>query len=180
MKLDKTMLSQLAADYAAPYRSIAATLATIAGAKAKLGEKVTEQAFSLWEGFKQGLDVAIAADHSPNAVRVGFAVACEEAGIPSGSFRSYVATIGSMYAEVQTGTLTREDALLMKIKDARERYQDAEKKALREAKSRLEAAVKGYTVAQLDELTEYVKLVNAEAKAAAEAARAEQARVVNG
>jgi hypothetical protein len=170
MKLNKEMLSALAADYALPYRELANQIGLIAAQKSTLANGVNEANFGLWDGFKKGLDVAIAADHSPTAIRVGFAVACEEAGIPAGSFRSYVATIGNMYADIQAGSLEREVALLMKVKEARERYQDADKKALREAKARLEAATKGWTVAQLDELSEYAGLVNEERKAQADAA----------
>ena len=185
MKLTKEMqalavaqFAAQAADAAAPYRAIANELAVIAGAKAKLGQKVTAAAGNLWEVFKSALAVGLTANHTADNIAVGLTVACEEAGVPGGSSRSYIGTIRNMYADVlrgeEAGGLSMESALLMKIKDARQKYMDADKKALAEALARLHEVTKGWTVAQLDGLTEYAKLENAERKARDEAEKARQ------
>jgi hypothetical protein len=179
IKMTKAMQEQAAAlfmaqaaDAAAPYRTLAGEIGIIVGAKAKAGERVTEAGENLWGKFRSALDIGLSADHSADNIAVGLTVACEEAGVPGGSYRTYIGTIRSMYAEVLAGGLSREDALLMKIKDARQRYMAADKKAMAEARARLAEATKGWTAAQVDDLTDYVKLCNEEAKAKAEADRA--------
>lgn len=183
IKMTKAMQEQAealfmaqAADAAAPYRTLAGEIGIIVGAKAKAGERVTEAGENLWGKFKSALDIGLSADHSADNIAVGLTVACEEAGVPGGSYRTYIGTIRSMYADVlrgeEAGGLSRENALLMKIKDARQRYMAADKKAMAEARARLAEATKGWTAAQVDDLTDYVKLCNEEAKAKAEADRA--------
>jgi hypothetical protein len=179
MKLTKQMQEQAAqlfmaqaADAAAPYRALANEIAVIVGAKVKAGEKVTEAGENLWGKFRSALDIGLSADHSADNIAIGLTVACEEAEVPGGTARSYIGTIRNMYAEILAGGLTREDALLMKIKVARQRYMDADKKAMAEARARLAEETKGWTVAQLDDLKDYAKLCNEEAKAKKEADRA--------
>lgn len=173
--IDKMLLEQAranAADQAAPYRELANKVAMIAGAKGKLSEKVTEAGYNLWESFKESLDTALSADHTATSMRIGLTVAMTDAAVPPGSFRSYVATVTSLYERVQGGTLTQTDAKLLKIKDARELVQDEGKKALREARNRLAEASKDFEVADIDELVEYSKAMIEERKAAEEAAEA--------
>ena len=98
---------------------------------------------------------------------------------PGGSSRSYIGTLRNLYADVlrgeEAGGLSMESALLLKVKDARQKYMDAAKKARNEAIARLHEATKGWTVAQLDGLTEYANLENEERKAQKEAERARAA-----
>jgi hypothetical protein len=187
MKMTKEMQAQAtklflaqAADAAAPYRTLANEIAVLAGARSKVSEKATEIKEGLWGAFRSALDIGLSESHSADNIAVGLTVACEEAGVPGGSSRSYIGTIRNMYAEIVAGSLSREDALLMKINDARQRYMDADKRALKEARERLAEATKDWTVAQLDEYTALATADNDARRAEAEAAKEEQKRVVNG
>ena len=169
MKLTKEMqefIMAQAADAAAPFRGLANEIGLIVARKKAATKAGSEQSANLWDTFKMSLSIAHGANMDAGALRLGLAVACTEANVPAGSFRSYVGTIGNMYADVIGGGIGLNDALAMTIKDARERYQDAEKKALREARARLAEETKDWTAEALDELT-------AELKAAREAAQQE-------
>lgn len=178
MKMTKEMQAQAtalflaqAADAAAPYRELANSIAILTGAKAKVSEKATEIKEGLWGAFRSALDVGLASNHTADNIAIGLTVACEEAGVPGGSSRSYIGTIRNMYAEILAGGLTREDALLMKVKDARTRYMDADKKALKEARERLAEATKDWDVAMLDEYTALATAENDARRAEKEAAK---------
>lgn len=181
MKLTKEMQAQAnalflaqAADAAAPYRELANSIAVLTGARSKVAEKATEIKEGLWGAFRSALSVGLTANHSADNIAVGLTVACEDAGVPGGSSRSYIGTIRNMYAEIVSGgPLTLEDALLMKVKDARARYMDADKKALKEARERLAEATKDWTVAMLDEYTALANADNEARRAEKEAAKAQ-------
>ena len=173
MKLNKDLqaiaaqlLADQSADAAAPFRTLAGEIARIAETKDKAREKGTEATANLWGSFRSALSIAHDAGMAATTLKLGLAVACAEANVPSGSYRSYVGTVANMLADVNAGGITITDALLLSIKDARERYQDAEKKAAREARANLLEAIKGWTPAQVDALTAGIV-----ADAAAEAER---------
>lgn len=125
---------------ALPYNTLAASLATaLAGAKVATerakGEKVT-----VWDSFKAAIVVATEQGHAPDVMRSGLEIACEEAGIPSGSFRGYVSTIVSLYGDCVDGNLEWSDVEAISVADARKRYVSEEKAVLLALKERLSAA----------------------------------------
>lgn len=157
MKLSKLALASLAAQATAlsgPYASLARELATDITAAKVAGETAKEAKGGIWGGFKNAITASIEAEHDANAMRVGLEVACEEAGIPSGTFRGYVSTLCSLKADVDNAVLSLEQALSISIKDARELYADADKKARKALTDRLNAAVKKLDAAALTELVE--------------------------
>lgn len=118
-KVDKQLT---ALELAQPYAELALELAKeIKGVKS-LQDKLEAKKGGVWGGFKRALAIGMAAGHTAANIKAGLAVACEEAKIPSGSFRGYVGTIGHMYNEIAEGTLTLSEAENMSIGDARKRY----------------------------------------------------------
>lgn len=172
MKLNKELqaiaaerLMAEAADAAAPFRSLANEIRSIAQAKGNANTATTNANESLWGAFKSALSIAHDAGMSASSMKLGLAVACAEADVPAGSYRSYVATVSDMLADVNGGGITIEAALLMKVKDAREKYQDAAKKARREANARLTEATKDWTTAQVNALADQCIAANEATKA---------------
>ena len=111
-----------ALELARPYAELAQELAKGFKTIKSLQDKHATEKGGLWSGFKQALALGMAAGHTAGNINVGLKVACEEAKVPSGSFRSYGPTIGKMYAEIEAGTLTLAEAENMSIADARARY----------------------------------------------------------
>lgn len=111
-----------ALELARPYAELAMELAKGFKKVKGLQDSLTTAKGGLWGGFKQALSIGMAASHNVSNIKAGLAVACEEATIPSGSYRGYVGTIGHMYNELVTGTLTLSEAEQMSIGDARKRY----------------------------------------------------------
>lgn len=137
---------------AAPYRAIAIAIATAVAAQAVHEGKLKVEKVSLWSAFKDALSVAATAEHSPSALRMGLEVACNEADVPGGSFRSYAGTVSSMAQDIADGTLTLADALAMPIVDARNRYKEVT--PLQAAKTALLAAIADWTPEQVVLLAE--------------------------
>lgn len=111
-----------ALELARPYAELAMELAKSFKKQKNLTDQLATVKGGLWGGFKQALALGMAAGHTASNINVGLKVACEEAKIPSGSFRSYGPTLGNMYAEIIAGTLTLSEAENMSIADARKRY----------------------------------------------------------
>lgn len=119
VSIDKQLTAlELARPYAELAQELAKGFKTIKG----LQDKLATAKGGLWSGFKQALALGMAAGHTAGNINVGLKVACEEAKVPSGSFRSYGPTIGKMYGEIVDGTLTLAEAENMSIADARARY----------------------------------------------------------
>lgn len=151
--LANAMFAEAAADAAAPFRALANEIGTIVAKRKGLSAEGTKQGASLWDKFKTALSIAHEAGMSANSLKLGLAVACAEADVPTGSYRSYVSTVASMLADVNSASdTTIVEALALTIQQAREKYQDAEVKALREARARLAEVTKSYTADQLDDL----------------------------
>lgn len=111
-----------ALELARPYAELAMELAKGFKKVKGLNDALTTAKGGLWGGFKQALSIGMASDHNVSNIKAGLAVACEEAKIPSGSYRGYVGTIGHMYNELVTGTLTLSEAEQLSVADARKRY----------------------------------------------------------
>lgn len=130
MSLSKATIAALAAAgeaYASPYAHLAAELATSMSAAKAQTDRAKAERTSVWDGFKSAMSIALENGHSAAALRAGLEIACTNAGIPAGSFRGYVGTIGNLYADVckaegEEGHLALEAALEISVKDARERY----------------------------------------------------------
>lgn len=168
MKLSNAVTATLLAAgnaYAAPYDGLAKKLATaIAGTKAH-GDAVKAERSTLWDTFKSACTIGLKAEHDANALRAGLEIACVNAGIPAGSFRGYVSTIGSLYGDLIAGNLSEGELADISVKDARERYMDADKRLLNEARKRLNDAVKGWSVAAIIAFAEMAEKVNEKAAA---------------
>ena len=113
--------------YAIPYKPVSAAVAMSLAAVKAHQDKVKEERTNVWKNFKDALDVAATAGHTVSAMRVGLALACDEVGIPEGSFRSYLSTVTNLYADImdpdnERGTLTLAQAKAMSIQEARKRF----------------------------------------------------------
>lgn len=161
---------------AAPYSALAASLATALAGLKKDADTLTGEKTKVWDAFKSACAIGKKAKHDRDALRAGLEIACVQAGIPAGSFRGYISTVESLYADVlayapangdepQKG-LTLEQVKEISVKDARERYMDAGKKALAEAKARLTKAVGEWSADAIIELAKVAEAANAKAAAA--------------
>lgn len=161
MKLSKDIQAALMADaaqYSQPYAALAASIARDV-AKAGAAKQ------SLWASFKDALSIAANSGHTVTALRIGLEVACSEAEVPAGSFRSYVGTIANMHGAIVAEQLTLADAREMSVADAREKYADKKPKTdLQLAKERLHNAMKDWTAAQIVALAEVAEEANEAAK----------------
>jgi hypothetical protein len=136
----------------APYRALASHIATRIVAGKQLGEKAKEGKKSLWDTFKQALNVAHKASHSPAAMADGLSLACAELEVPAGSYRSYVATTSTLYGKVIAGSLELTAALGLTIKDARELCQSDEAKRMNALKAKFAKITEDYTEQQWADL----------------------------
>lgn len=166
-KLEKVMPgagSQIKA-LAEPYAQLAQRIATSLAAGKVMAEKAKSEKASTWDEFKGAIDVALVNGHNTGALASGLQIACEEAGIPAGSFRGYSSTIQNLFQDICDGNLTREQVGEMSVKDARERYQDQSKKDAKALQERLLAVY-----AKLDDAGKLalVEKLESAAKAASE------------
>lgn len=136
----------------APYRALASHIATVAAAGRMLGEKAKEGKKSLWDTFKQALNVAHKSGHSPVTMADGLSLACAEREVPKGSYRSYVATTSDLYGKILAGSLELTAALGLSIKDARDLCQSDEQKRMKELRAKFDKLVADYTEAQWSDL----------------------------
>lgn len=151
MKLSNETMTALAAAgqaYAAPYAHLAATLATAIGSAKTQAETAKGAKQTVWDGFKSAMGIAAENGHNAAALRAGLEIACINAGIPSGSFRGYVGTIGNLYADVlkpegEAGHIALSAAVALSVKDARDRYKP-EPTNLEKLHAKLAAAVKDW------------------------------------
>lgn len=151
---------------AAPYQPLANSIAAKVKEATSDSETVRAERGNIWDGFKKALDIAKAQHHNASAMATGLELACKEAGIPAGTFRSYVATLKSMAEEIESGVapsgtdkddkplvaLTAETAVKLPIMDARKRYQSDEDKALREARGKLARVTAKWSAEFVDDL----------------------------
>lgn len=140
----------------APYRSLAVKIANTVAAGKKIGEKAKEGRQSLWDNFKAAIVVASEAHHSAAAMTDGLSLACDEAKVPAGSYRSYVATASALLAKVSTGTLTVEAAKALTITNARQLVMTGEAKQLAELQKRFKELTKEYGAAEWAALIELI------------------------
>lgn len=143
-----------AAALALPYNELARSLATSMAASKVASDTAKTVKTTVWHSFKQSISIAMTNGHDTATLRTGLEIACEEAGIPSGSFRGYVSTIASLHADVDSGALELEQVESISVKDARARYLPEDKAALHALKERLNAAVKELSVEELTTLVE--------------------------
>lgn len=156
MKLSKDATARLlaqAADAALPYRTLAAAIATANATVAAKAEATKAERKSLWALFRDSLALGLEAQHTATDLRVGLEVALADA-VPGGSFRSYIGTVGNMYADIVAGSLSVEDASTMTVEKARERYPaDPAKAARKRVEAALIAALKSKPDDYLETLT---------------------------
>jgi hypothetical protein len=108
--------------FATPYRALAAQIKTVMDESASLQETARENRTTTWDIFKQALVIASEEGHTQLALRVGMEIACDQAGVPGGSFRSYLSTVVNLYEDIQEGNLSLKDAQDMTITAARALY----------------------------------------------------------
>jgi len=136
--------------YAQPYVGIAKKAAQTAAEGSAASTQARKARESLWGTFKTALSAAQAAGHSPATMRLGLEIACTDAEVPGGSFRSYVATLADLLGDIQNGKLALSEAEGLSIGDARKRYRvvtpyDA-------SVARLMDAIKDWTPEEVQEL----------------------------
>jgi hypothetical protein len=129
--------------FATPYRALAEQIKSVMDESASIAETAKENRATTWDTFKQALAIASAEGHSQLALRVGMEIACDQAGVPGGSFRSYLSTIVNLYEDIQEGELTLKDAQDMTITAARALYRVIT--PAQEARSALLEAVASWT-----------------------------------
>jgi hypothetical protein len=158
-----------------PYAALASHLATaLAGAKIQ-ADAAKSAKTGTWAGFKSAVVIGRDNGHSASVMRTGLEVACVDAGIPSGSFRGYISTVESLAADVFAGELSMAELEAISVKDARERYMDADKKAVLDARAKLNEATKGWNAEQLLLLASIAAESNAPEAEAEDAAEEPQA-----
>lgn len=181
MKLSKLALASLASAgeaYAGAYQALATSLANTIAAGKTQADKAKGTKGTIWEGFKSALSIAEKEGHTETALRVGLEIACENAGIPSGSYRSYVVTIGNLFHDVKAGELTNEQVEAMTVKEARERYK-APPTELEQMRAKLVEDTKDFTVEQFGLLLSIVSDVKGDGTdEAADTAETEQAEPI--
>lgn len=114
----------------APYVELALKIAQHTEEVGTVSKAVKEAKGGIWGAFKSAMATASEAGHNASALRLGLALACTEAGMKPGTFRSYVMTVGDIWAEAHDGVLpkgietaiTIEEAAKLSIGDARKRY----------------------------------------------------------
>lgn len=159
------------AAYMAPYAALAAHIASGLATVKQVSGAVKEARTGIWNEFKSAFAIAQENGHNAKAFTLGMALACETAGIKPGTYRSYVATCGSIWEEIHDGKvphgenqLTIAEVPALTIAAARKRYRvltNTEKlhasitEALKEADEETLAAVlsfiRGDAVSQEDE-----------------------------
>lgn len=180
MKLSKLAIASLASAgeaYAGAYQPLAIDLANRIAASKTQTDKAKGTKQTVWDGFKSALAIAQENGHTETALRVGLEIACENAGIPSGSYRSYVVTVGNLFHDVKAGELTGEQVEAMTVKEARDRYK-APPSELEQMRAKLIEDTKDFTVEQFGLLLSIVSDVRGDADTAAtdEAVTAEPER----
>jgi hypothetical protein len=117
-------LAEQSATLATPYTGVARKLAADGAAVRAIAEDAKEGRKSLWSTAKDAIAAALAAGHNPASFAIGFQIACEGAGVPSGTFRGYISPLKGMLADVERGELTPEKVEEMTVADARAKYEE--------------------------------------------------------
>lgn len=136
----------------APYRKLAQGIATTVAAGKVLNEKAQAGKLTLWDSFKAAMRIAVESHHTAEALRDGLSLACAEAEIPAGSYRSYVATTADLFALVKADKIDINKASGLKIKEARELVMSPDKKQLAALKARFAELTADYTAEQWSDL----------------------------
>ena len=162
MALSRQLQQELLADqikkadvFAAPYRALATELAINFAEAAELAQNQKDNRTATWTVFKGALEIAVNAKHSVNALRIGMEIACDAAGVPGGSFRSYINTLSNMYEDIQSKNMTLEQATAMTIAQARALYRVLT--PLQEARASLNEAIANWTAEELMKLVDLAK-----------------------
>ena len=162
MALSKQAKEMLLADqikkaevYAAPYRPLATELAVNVAEAQRIADEAKENRASTWTLFKKALAIATTSKHSVEAMRIGLEIACDGAGIPGGSFRSYVMTVTNLYDDIRQKNITLADAEAMTITQARALYRVLT--PLQEARAALNEAIAAWDAAELMKLVDLAK-----------------------
>ena len=108
--------------FATPYRTLAAQIKQSMEEAGSLADQQKENRASTWDMFKQALGIASAENHTQLALRVGMEIACDQAGVPGGSFRSYLSTVVNLYSDIKEGNLSLKEAQELSIAQARALY----------------------------------------------------------
>ena len=182
MKMSKTVMAALALDaqaqalaMAVPYAALARRLATAITAATAQSAVAKEEKVTVWGTFKEAIKAAQDVGHSVTALRAGLEVACTEAGIPSGSFRGYITTVGNLYSDVLDELLTVEEVQAMSIADARKLYKvEKELSNLDKLRKALIDGTADWNEAELATLVSIVADSNAERVPAVEEVETEQ------
>lgn len=146
--------AQVAAQFEAakaPYVALAAKVGAGAVVLTQAKEAADGARKGLWSEFKGALSLAMAAEHSPATMRMGLEIACTEAEVPAGSFRSYVGTLANLLTDIQAEALTLAEAEALSIADARKRYKAAPTE-LEKAKALLLAAIENWSATEVNNL----------------------------
>lgn len=156
-------LKALGAEYAVAYADLAAKIAGHAAQAADKAGKAKDAKATVWGDFKTALTLASEAGHTVTALRVGLEIACIEADIAPGTFRSYVATVADLYTDVldEEKEFTLEQATVISIADARKRYKTETPVQMMHAK--LKDAIKDWDAEQLAILLSLVADINGDA-----------------
>lgn len=155
-------LKALGAEYAVAYADLAAKIAGHAAQAADKAGKAKDAKATVWGDFKTALTLASEAGHTVTALRVGLEIACIEADIAPGTFRSYVATVGDLYTDVmdEEKEFTLEQATAISIADARKRYKT--ETPLQAMHAKLKEAIKDWDETQMALLLSLVADINGE------------------
>lgn len=147
--------------YAVPYKPIAEQLAATLNDINEAQERIKQSRVSVWQLFKDSLSVAVSAGHTVQAFKVGMTLACNQAEIPDGSVRSYLATASSLYEDIMNpdnprGTLTLAQVMEMAVADARKRFSPPPTEE-QQARRALQELTADWSPEQLSALVEIAK-----------------------
>lgn len=147
--------------YAVPYKPVALHVGTALTAVKTHQDKMAEERKNVWASFKEALDVAATSGHTTQAMKIGLALACDEVGIPEGSFRSYLGTVSNLYEDILNpdnprGALTLAQAKVMTIQEARKRFAPPPT-PVQEARQQLAKLTSDWTPEQLQALVNIAK-----------------------
>lgn len=142
-------LVALAAAASAPYNALAASIATATSANKVTADGLKAAKLNVWDAFKSAIGIAVEAGHNAAQMRAGLEISCVNAGVPAGTFRGYVSTVESLALDLFTGEIDAGTVAEISVKDARERYMDADKRILNEARAKLRERVKDWDAEQI-------------------------------
>lgn len=153
---------------ALPYNALAGKIAIAVAALKQDVDGVKAERVSVWESFKSAIAIAAEAGHAPATMRAGLEIACASADVPAGTFRGYVATVESLAADLDAGTITEGEIKDISVADARARYQADSVKANKEARALLAKVIAKWTPEQITILAQLAEGLDKEGQPEAE------------